>query len=75
MIGNKTGQCPLCAGKSFVPDGDPAWNICACGLAIEETEERMKAFLLDMDGDSEGRRRVEGMKVEAERGRHMSRSD
>lgn len=58
-----------------MPDGDPAWNICACGLAIEETEERMKAFLLDMDGDQEGRRRVEGRKHEAERGRQLSRSE
>lgn len=75
LIGNKSGVCPLCAGKSFVPDGKPGWNICACGRAIEKTEERMKAFLLEMDGDEEGRRRVEGMKEEAERGRgrQMSR--
>lgn len=35
----------------------------------------MKAFLLDMDGNSEERRRVEGLKHEAERGRQLSRSD
>lgn len=35
----------------------------------------MKAFLLDMDGDQEGRRRVEGRKHEAERGRQLSRSE
>lgn len=35
----------------------------------------MKAFLLEMNGDTEGRRRVEDMKEEAERGRgrQMSR--
>lgn len=73
LIGNKSGVCPLCAGKSFVPDGEANWNICACGMKIEETEDRMKAFILEMDGDQEGRRRVEGLKHDAERGRQMSR--
>jgi hypothetical protein len=75
-MGNKAGVCPLCAGKSFVPDGDPDWKTCACGLAVDKTEERMKAFLQDMDTEGEADRRRAGteMKEEAERGRRFSRN-
>lgn len=75
LTGNKSGVCPLCAGKSFVPDGGPTWRICACGLAIDKTEERMKAFLQEMDAEGEESRRRTGatLKEEAERGRRASR--
>jgi hypothetical protein len=70
LVGNKTGSCPLCSGKSFVPDGAPTWQICACGMAIDQTEERMKAFLQEMEGGDATRRQSEVvMKEEAERGR------
>jgi hypothetical protein len=76
LTGNQSGVCPLCAGKSFVPDGAPTWQICACGLAIDKTEERMKAFLQEMDTEGqESRRRTETtLKEEAERGRRTSRT-
>jgi hypothetical protein len=54
----------------------PDWKVCACGLAVDKTEERMKAFLQEMeaDGDRERRQQTETtLKQEAERGRRTSR--
>lgn len=77
LIGNKTGRCPLCEGRSFVPEGKPSWKICACGLAIEGTEERMKAFVLDLERERQerntGRGRSRDREEKEERGRRQTR--
>ena len=54
LIGDKTGTCPLCAGKSFMPEGKGDWDSCACGLAKGHTEERMRAFVREMKAEMFG---------------------
>jgi hypothetical protein len=50
LVGDPTGQCPACS-RNVMPGGNPTWRDCACGVGIEQMEERMKKVVRDERGE------------------------
>lgn len=68
LVGNENGICPDCERRFITDDVKNKWADCACGLSLQELEERMRTVNLEDVGEEPAEVVVNGRKEE-ERGR------
>jgi hypothetical protein len=51
LVGNENGICPDCEYRFVTDDVKNKWADCACGLSLQELEDRMRAINLEDAGE------------------------